>query len=81
MASPVRSQKSSDIIIFYTSERPLNTSLCEIFDHKASFLLVKTVIQNSSIRKRRTDIIDLSYNIEESLAANDYFNDYKLLKL
>ena len=30
-------------------DRSLNTYLCEIYDHKAAFLLVKTVIQNSLI--------------------------------
>ena len=56
--------------------RSLNTSLCEIYDHKAAFLLVKTVLHknlNLHVWKKRTDIIDLSYNIEECLAANDYF--------
>ena len=41
--------------------RSLNTSLCEIYDHKAAFLLVKTVIHkhfNLHIWKKRTDIID-----------------------
>ena len=55
--------------------RSLNTSPSEIYDHKAAFLLVKTVMHKISISiiwKRPTDIIDLSYNIEESLAANDY---------
>ena len=55
--------------------RSLNTSLCEIYDHKAAFLLVKTVVHknlNLHIWKKRTDIIDLSYNIEECLAVNDY---------
>ena len=56
--------------------RSLNTSLCEIYDHKAAFLLVKTILHknfNLHIWKRRTDIIDLSYNIKECLAAYDYF--------
>ena len=57
----------------------LNTSPSEISDHKATFLvLVKTVLPknfNFHIWKKRTDIIDLSYNIEECLAANDYFTD------
>ena len=55
----------------------LNTSLCEIYDHKAAFLLVKTVVhKNFNLhKKKRTDIIDLSYNIEKCLAANDYFTD------
>ena len=56
----------------------LSTSLCEIYDHKVAFLLVKTVLHknfNLYIWKKRTDIIDLSYNIEECLAANDYFTD------
>ena len=58
--------------------RSLNTSFCEIYDHKAAFLLAKTVLHknfNLHIWKKRTDIIDLSYNIEECLAANDYFTD------
>ena len=60
--------------------RSLNTSLCEIFDHKAAFQLVKTVLHknfNLHIWKKRiyTDIINLSYDIEECLAANDYFTD------
>ena len=59
--------------------RSLNTSLCEIYDQKAAFLLVKTVLHKNfylhNIWKKRTDIIDLSYNIEECLAANDYFTD------
>ena len=58
--------------------KSLNTSLCEIYDHKAAFLLVKTVVHKISISiygKKRTDIIDLSYNIEECLAVNDYFTD------
>ena len=58
--------------------RSLNTSPCEIYDHKAAFLLVKTIIHknfNLHIWKKRTDIIDLSYNIEECLAVNDYFTD------
>ena len=56
--------------------RSLNTSLCEIYDHKAAFLLVKTVLhKNFQIWKKRTYIIDLSHNIEECLAANDYFTD------
>ena len=58
--------------------RSLNTSLCEIYDHKAAFLFVKTVLHknfNLHIWKKRTDIIVLSYNIEECLAANDYFTD------
>ena len=29
--------------------RSLNTSLCEIYDHKAAFLLVKTVLHKISI--------------------------------
>ena len=29
-------------------DRSLNTYLCEIYDHKAAFLLIKTVIRNSS---------------------------------
>ena len=58
--------------------RSLNTSLCEIYDHKAAFLLVKTVVHkkfNLHIWKKRTNIIDLSYNIEECRAVNDYFTD------
>ena len=57
--------------------RSLNTYLCEIYDHKAAFPLVKTVVRNSliSIWKRCTDILDLSYIIEVCLAANDYFTD------
>ena len=58
--------------------RSLNTSLCEIYDHKAEFLLVKTVLHknfNLHIWKKRNDIINLSYNIEECLAANNYFTD------
>ena len=58
--------------------RSLNTSFCEIYDHKAAFLLVKTVLHknfNLYIWKKPSDIIDLSYNIEECLAANDYFTD------
>ena len=57
--------------------RSLNTSLCEIYDHKAAFLLVKqsyTKILISIYGKKRTDT-DLSYNIEECLAVNDYFTD------
>ena len=37
------------------------------------FLTIKTLI--SIYGKKRIDIIDLSYNIEECLAANDYFTD------
>ena len=62
----------------YLFGRSLNTSLCEIYDHTAAFLLVKTVLHknfNLHIWKKRTDIIDLSYNIEECLAANDHFTD------
>ena len=62
----------------YLFGRSLNTSLCEIYDHKAAFLLVKTVVHktfNLHIWKKRTDIIDLRYNIEECLAVNDYFID------
>ena len=58
--------------------RSLKTSLCEICDHTAAFLLVKTVLHknfNLHIWKKRTNIIDLNYNIEECLAANDYFTD------
>ena len=61
--------------------RSLNTSLCEIYDHKAAFLLVKTVVHknfNLHIWKktyRYYTIIDLSYNIEECLTVNDYFTD------
>ena len=58
--------------------RSLNTSLCEIYDHKTAFLLVKTVVHknfNLHIWKKSTDITDLSYNIEECLAVNDYFTD------
>ena len=58
--------------------RSLNTSLCEIYDHKAAFLLVKTVLHknfNLHIWKKRTDITDLNYSIKECLAANDYFTD------
>ena len=50
--------------------RSLNTSLCEIYDHKAAFLLVKTVLHkhfNLHIWKKRTDIIDLSYNTSKSV--------------
>ena len=59
-------------------DRSLDTSLCEIIDHKAAFLLVKTVLHkhfNLHIWKKRSNIIDLSFNIEECLAANDYFTD------
>ena len=64
----------------YLFGRSLNTSLCEIYDHKAAFLLVKTVVytqkfQSPYMEKKRTDIIDLRYNIEECLAINDYFID------
>ena len=58
--------------------RSLNTSLCEIYDFKAALLLVKTVVHknfNFHIWKKRADIIDLSYNIEECLTVNDYFTD------
>ena len=58
--------------------RSLNTSLCEIYDHKAAFYWSKqsyTKISISIYGKKRTDIIDLSYNIEECLAVNDYFTD------
>ena len=58
--------------------RSLNTSLCKIYDYKAAFLLVKTVVHknfNLHIWKKRTDIIDLYYNIKECLAVNDYFTD------
>ena len=58
--------------------RSLSKSHCKIYDHTAAFLLVKTVLHknfNLHIWKKRTDIIDLSYNIEECLAANDYFTD------
>ena len=58
--------------------RSLNTSRCETYDHKAAFLLGKTVLHknfNLYIWKKRIDIIDLSYNIEECLAANAYFTD------
>ena len=34
-----------------------------------------TIISISIYGKKRTDIIDLSYNIEECLAVNDYFTD------
>ena len=34
-----------------------------------------TKISISIYGKKRTDIIDLSYNIEECLAVNDYFTD------
>ena len=30
-------------------DRSLNTSICEIYDHKAEFLLVKTVVHKNSI--------------------------------
>ena len=55
----------------------LNTSLCEIYDHKAAFLVKTVVLKNFNLHiwKKRTDIIDLSYNIEECLAVNDYFTD------
>ena len=55
----------------------MNTSLSIIVDHKAAFLLVKTVLHKISISiyGRRTKIIDLSYNIDECLTANDYFTD------
>ena len=52
-----------------------------MYDHKAAFLLVKTILHKifnlHIIWKKRTDIIDLGlgYNIEECLAANDYFTD------
>ena len=58
--------------------RSLNTSLCEIYDHNAALVLVKTVLHknfNLHIWIKRTDIIDLSYSIEEYLVANDYFTD------
>ena len=58
--------------------RSLNTSLCEIYDFKAAFLLVKTVVHKNLISiygKKRADIIDLSYNIEECLTVNEYFTD------
>ena len=48
----------------YLFGRSLNTSLCEIYDHKAAFLLVKTVVHknfNLHNGKKRTDIIDLRY--------------------
>ena len=64
-------------------DRSVNTSLCIIFDHKAAFVLVKTVIRNSLISIYGKDIqiiIHLSYNIEECLTSNDYFTD-KHLKL
>ena len=65
--------------------RSLNTSLCEIYDHKAAFLLVKTVVYTkisiSIYGKKRTDIIDLRYNIEECLAVNDYFTDWLEFKI
>ena len=40
--------------------RSLNTSLSKIYDHKAAFLLVKTVLhKNFNLhKKKRTDIID-----------------------
>ena len=43
--------------------RSLNTSPCQIYDHKTAFLLVKTVLHknfNFHIWKKRTDIIDLT---------------------
>ena len=58
--------------------RSLNTPLCEIYDHKAAFLLVKTVLHknfNLHIWKKRSDTIDFSYIIEKCRAANDYFTD------
>ena len=58
--------------------RSLNTSLCEIYDHKAAFLLVKTVLHKNfslHIWIKRTNIIDLNCNMEECRAANDYFTD------
>ena len=39
----------------------LNTSLCELYDHKAVFLLVKSVLHKNftlHIWKKRTHIID-----------------------
>ena len=54
--------------------RSLNTSLCEIYQLKAAFLLIKTVLHKNftlHIWKKRTVIIYLSYNIEECLAEND----------
>ena len=62
----------------YLFGRSLNTSLCEIYDHKAAFLLVKTVVHknfNLHFWKKRIDIIDLRYNIEECFTVNDYFTD------
>ena len=62
----------------YLFGRSLKTSLCEIYDHKAAFLLAKIVLHknfNLHIWKKRTDIIDLSYNIKEYLAATDYLTD------
>ena len=59
--------------------RSLNTSLCEIYDRNAAFLLIKTVLHknfNLYTWKKRTDIVDLSYNIEECLAVNDYYTDW-----
>ena len=56
--------------------RSLNTSLCEIYDHiKQHFCWSKQSYTNISFSKKCTDIIDLCYNIEECLAANDYFTD------
>ena len=40
------------------------------------FVLINYSLSLSlSLWKKRTDIIDLSYNIEECLAVNDYFTD------
>ena len=46
----------------------LNTSLCKIYDHKAQKF-------QSPYMEKTYRFIDLSYNIEECLAANDYFTD------
>ena len=58
--------------------RSLNTSLCEIYDYKTAFLLIKTVLHtnfNLHIWKKHTNIINISYNIEKCLAANESFTD------
>ena len=63
-------------------DKSLNTFLCKICDHKAAFLLVKRVFKfNLHVWKKRTDIIDLSYNIDECLAANDYFTDWQAFEI
>ena len=58
--------------------KSLNTSLCEMII-KQQFYWSKQSYTKISISiiiwKKRTDIIDFSYNMEECLAANDYFAD------